>query len=31
VNAWGDLLRIRYGEKPADSSVAWKHMVEYVQ
>lgn len=31
VNAWGDLLRIRYGEKPEDSPVAWQHMLEYVR
>ena len=30
VNAWGDLIRIRYGNKPSDSPVAWSHMLEYV-
>ena len=31
VNAWGDLLRIRYGDKPEDSPEAWEHMLEYVR
>ena len=29
VHVWGDLIRLRYGENPSDSS-AWKHMEEYV-
>jgi glycogen debranching enzyme len=31
VNAWGDLIRIRYGHKPSDSPVAWDHMTTYVR
>jgi glycogen debranching enzyme len=31
VNAWGDLLRIRYGDKPSDSPKAWEFMRNYVQ
>lgn len=27
VNSWGDLLRVRYGNEPADSPAAWKHML----
>jgi len=31
VHAWGDLLRIRYGDCPEDSPTAWTHMLEYVR
>lgn len=31
VNVWGDLIRIRYGEKPSDSPFAWEYMKTYVQ
>jgi len=31
VNVWGDLLRVRYGNKPSDSPAAWDHMLKYVQ
>jgi len=31
VNVWGDLLRIRYGERVEDSPRAWGHMLHYVR
>lgn len=31
VNVWGDLIRIKYGEKPIDSPYAWEYMTKYVQ
>lgn len=31
VNVWGDLIRIRYGDKPIDSPYAWEYMTKYVQ
>lgn len=29
VNVWGDLIRIRYGDRPEDSP-SWQHMQLYV-
>lgn len=31
VQAWGDLVRIRYGKRPEDSPYSWRHMSEYVR
>lgn len=31
VHAWGDLLRVRYGNNPIDSPVAWDYMTMYVK
>lgn len=31
MNIWGDLIRIRYGDKPSDSPYAWEYMKNYVQ
>lgn len=30
VNVWGDLIRIRYGDRPQDSP-SWVHMQNYVR
>lgn len=28
---WGDLVRIRYGEKFSDAPKSWRYMTEYVK
>jgi glycogen debranching enzyme len=28
---WGDLVKLRYGERPSDSPALWAHMTAYVQ
>lgn len=29
--AWGDSVKLRYGEKPADSQYLWDRMKEYAE